>query len=101
MTLNIALLGTGRIAEYGYIPAIDKIDDVSIISVLSRSEAKGSEFAIKHSIPKAYVEIDDLLEDKFSLPTALRRSRSYSLVVLESIFYVKSQCQQTLKAVKI
>ena len=64
MTLNIALLGTGRIAEYGYIPAINKIDDVSIISVLSRSEAKGSEFAIKHSIPKAYVEIDDLLEDK-------------------------------------
>lgn len=64
MTLNIALLGTGRIAEYGYIPAINKIDDVSIISVLSRSDAKGSEFAIKHSIPKAYVEIDDLLEDK-------------------------------------
>ena len=63
MTLNVALLGTGRIAEYGYIPAISKIDDVNIISVLSRSEIKGSEFAIKHSIPSAYVEIDDLLAD--------------------------------------
>ena len=40
MTLNVALLGTGRIAEYGYIPAISKIDDVNIISVLSRSDTK-------------------------------------------------------------
>ncbi|MEC8426501.1 MAG: Gfo/Idh/MocA family oxidoreductase, partial [Pseudomonadota bacterium] len=63
MTLNVALLGTGRIAEYGYIPAINKIDDVNIISVLSRSDIKGSEFATKHSIPRAYVEIDDLLAD--------------------------------------
>ena len=63
MTLNVALLGTGRIAEYGYIPAISKIDDVNIISVLSRSDIRGSEFAIKHSIPSAYVEIDDLLAD--------------------------------------
>ena len=63
MTLNVALLGTGRIAEYGYIPAISKIDDVNIISVLSRSDARGSEFAIKHSIPRVYVEIDDLLAD--------------------------------------
>ena len=63
MTLNVALLGTGRIAEYGYIPAISKIDDVNIISVLSRSDIKGSQFAIKHSIPRAYVEIDDLLAD--------------------------------------
>ena len=63
MTLNVALLGTGRIAEYGYIPAISKIDDVNIISVLSRSDIRGSEFAIKHSIPRVYVEIDDLLAD--------------------------------------
>jgi len=63
MTLNVALLGTGRIAEYGYIPAISKIDDVNIISVLSRSDLRGSEFAIKHSIPRVYVEIDDLLAD--------------------------------------
>ena len=63
MTLNVALLGTGRIAEYGYIPAISKIDDVNIISVLSRSDTRGSEFAIKHSIPRVYVEIDDLLAD--------------------------------------
>ena len=59
MTLNVALLGTGRIAEYGYIPAISKIDDVNIISVLSRSDIRGSEFAIKHSIPRVYVEFDD------------------------------------------
>ena len=39
-------LGTGRIAEYGYIPTISKIDDVNIISVLSRSDTRGSEFAI-------------------------------------------------------
>ncbi len=64
MTINIALLGTGRIAEFGYIPAIQQISDTNIISVLSRDEARGKAFAKKHQIKKSYVDLDELLRDK-------------------------------------
>ncbi len=64
MTINIALLGTGRIAEVGYIPAIQQISDTNIISVLSRNEARGKAFAQKHQIKKSYVDLDELLLDK-------------------------------------
>lgn len=64
MTINIALLGTGRIAEVGYIPAIQQISDTNIISVLSRNEARGKAFAQKHQIKKSYVDLDELLQDK-------------------------------------
>lgn len=64
MTINIALLGTGRIAEIGYIPAIQQISDTNIISVLSRNEARGKAFAQKHQIKNSYVDLDELLRDK-------------------------------------
>ena len=41
MSINISILGTGRIAEFGYIPAIKQIDDVKIVSVLSRDADRG------------------------------------------------------------
>lgn len=64
MTINIALLGTGRIAEIGYIPAIQQISDTNIISVLSRDEAKGKAFAKRHQIKNSYVDLDELLRDE-------------------------------------
>tara|TARA_B110000444_G_C18765994_1_gene560003 strand:+ start:12 stop:950 length:939 start_codon:yes stop_codon:yes gene_type:complete len=64
MAINISILGTGRIAEFGYIPAIKQIEDVNIISVLSRDQLRGEDFARKNSIPNSYSNIDDLLEDK-------------------------------------
>tara|TARA_Y100000590_G_scaffold402142_1_gene487601 strand:+ start:855 stop:1799 length:945 start_codon:yes stop_codon:yes gene_type:complete len=64
MTINVALFGTGRIAEFGYIPAIKQINDVEIISVLSRDAQRGRQFAKKHNITKSFSNIDELLTDK-------------------------------------
>jgi len=64
MTINIALLGTGRIAEIGYVPAIQQISDTNIISVLSRDKAKGEAFAKKHQIKNSYADLDELLRDE-------------------------------------
>ena len=64
MSINISILGTGRIAEFGYIPAIKQIDDVKIVSVLSRDADRGREFANNHSIPNSYTDINELLNDE-------------------------------------
>jgi predicted dehydrogenase len=64
MSINISILGTGRIAEFGYIPAIKQIDDVNLVSVLSRDADRAREFVNKHSIPNFYTDINELLNDE-------------------------------------
>ena len=63
MSIGIAIIGTGRIAEVGFIPAISKINGVKIASVLSRDRLRGKEFAKKHNIDSVYTDIDLLLND--------------------------------------
>jgi len=63
MSIGIAIIGTGRIAEIGFIPAISKINDAKIVSVLSRDLLKGKKFAKKHNIAVVYTDIDLLLKD--------------------------------------
>ncbi len=63
MTLGIAVLGTGRIVESGYVPAFKGVPDARLIATLSRDQARGDAFAAKMGIPKAYADLGALLAD--------------------------------------
>lgn len=63
MTLGIALLGTGRIAETAFIPAVQAVDDARLVAVLSRDQTRGTAFARQHDIAAAYDHLEALLQD--------------------------------------
>lgn len=66
MTLNIALLGTGRIAEDELAPAIAQTDGARLWSVLSRDPVRAAKFAARHGAEAAnpaYASLARLLDD--------------------------------------
>ena len=63
MTLGLALLGTGRIAENAFAPAVKGAADADLVAVLSRDAARAAEFAQQHGIAKSYDDLDALLRD--------------------------------------
>ena len=66
MTLNIAVLGPGRIAENSLVPAIKKAAGIALWSVLSRDLARARDFATRHQAhapTSAYNDLGALLAD--------------------------------------
>jgi 1,5-anhydro-D-fructose reductase (1,5-anhydro-D-mannitol-forming) len=63
MTLGIAVLGTGRIVETGYVPAFKGVPEAKLVALLSRDQKRGDAFAAKTGIPKAYADLGALLRD--------------------------------------
>jgi predicted dehydrogenase len=61
MTLGIALLGTGGIAQHAFVPAVHAVDEARLVAVLSRDKARGAAFAQQHGIPEVYDNLDALL----------------------------------------
>ncbi len=64
--LNVALLGTGRIAELRLAPAIIKARGVRLWSVLSRDLARAADFAYRHGAragEPAHSDLGELLAD--------------------------------------
>jgi predicted dehydrogenase len=45
MTLGMALLGTGNIAQRAFVPTVQAVDEVCLVAVLSRDQARGAAFA--------------------------------------------------------
>jgi len=67
MTMNIAMLGTGRIADQNLAPAVSAVDGVRLWSVLSRDAERGREFAKRHQAESAdavHTNLDSLLADE-------------------------------------
>ena len=67
MTMNIAMLGTGRIADQHLAPAITEVEEARLWSVLSRDIGRGREFAERHHAESAnavHTELDSLLADE-------------------------------------
>jgi predicted dehydrogenase len=62
MTLGIALLGTGGIAQRTFVPAVYEVDAARLVAVLSRDQACGAAFAQQHGIPEVYDNLDALLQ---------------------------------------
>ncbi len=66
MTMNIAMLGTGRIADGQLAPALSEVDGARLWSVLSRDAGRGREFAERHGAAAAnavHTDLDSLLAD--------------------------------------
>lgn len=66
MTLNIAVLGTGRIADQQLAPALAKTEGARLWSVLSRDGARGRAFAERHAAAAAepaHTDLERLLAD--------------------------------------
>ncbi len=61
MTLGIALLGTGHIAQRAFVPAVHAVDGARLVAVLSRDKARGAAFAQQYGIPEVYDNLDALL----------------------------------------
>ena len=66
MTMNIAMLGTGRIADGQLAPAVAAVDGVQLWSVLSRDAGRGRAFAETHGAAAAssvHTDLESLLAD--------------------------------------
>ena len=66
MTMNIAILGTGRIADGQLAPALGQVEGARLWSVLSRDAQRGREFAERHGARAAipvHTDLDSLLAD--------------------------------------
>ena len=66
MTMNIAILGTGRIADGQLAPALSQVDGARLWSVLSRDAGRGAAFAERHGAAAAspvHTDLDSLLAD--------------------------------------
>src|ERR687888_573527 len=61
MSLGIALLGTGHIADHAFAPAVQATDGAQLVAVLSRDPRRGAAFAQRHAIPAVYDNLDALL----------------------------------------
>jgi predicted dehydrogenase len=61
MTLGIALLGTGNIAQRAFVPAVQAVDGLCLVAVLSRDKARGAAFAQQYGIPEVYDNLHALL----------------------------------------
>ena len=66
MTLNIAMLGTGRIADGQLAAALTEVDGARLWSVFSRDAERGREFATRHGAAAenaVHTDLDSLLAD--------------------------------------
>ena len=66
MTMNIAILGTGRIADGQLAPALAQVDGARLWSVLSRDAERGRGFAARHGAVAenaVHTDLDSLLTD--------------------------------------
>ena len=66
MTMNIAMLGTGRIADGQLAPALAEVDGARLWSVLSRDAERGRAFAARHGAVAAnavHTDLGSLLAD--------------------------------------
>ena len=64
MTLGIALLGTGNIAQRAFIPAVQAVEEAHLVAVLSRDKTRGAAVAQQYGIPEVYDNLDTLLHSR-------------------------------------
>jgi predicted dehydrogenase len=67
MTIHMGIIGLGGIADDQHAPALEKVDEACLWSVLSRDMEKAQRFAMKHgaSAPKpAYSDLVSFLSDE-------------------------------------
>ena len=63
MTIHWGILGAGDIADRHMAPAIRTVHSQKLVAVMCRTVEKARTFAQKHSVPRAYSQVEDLLSD--------------------------------------
>ena len=76
MTLGIALLGTGNIAQRAFVPAVQAVDGARLVAVLSRDRARGAPPGTTHSLPLSYEIpfLEGLASISWKMPRKVRRA---------------------------
>lgn len=57
------VLGVGDVCEVKSAPAMDKIDNSSLVAVMRRTGEKAKDYAERHGVPKWYNDAEELLND--------------------------------------
>jgi predicted dehydrogenase len=106
MTLGMALLGTGGIAEHAFVPAVQAVDEARLVAVLSRNKARGTAFAEQHGIPEVYDNLAALLHspqvdavivatpDAMHEPQVIVAARAGKYVLCEKPMTTYAGCQR-------
>ena len=63
MTVHWGILGAGDIADRQMAPAIRLAHNHELVAVMCRTIEKARAFAQKHTVPRAYDQVEDLLSD--------------------------------------
>jgi predicted dehydrogenase len=63
--VGVGIIGTGAIASGGHAPAINAVEETSLVAVLSRDEKRGQDFAQEHnaSNAKVHTSLDSFVHD--------------------------------------
>lgn len=63
MALGWGIVGIGGIANNAIAPAIGKLDDARLVTVVSRDQGRADEFAARHGAARGTTSYDELLAD--------------------------------------
>ena len=62
-SVHWGILGVGDVCEVKSAPAMQLIDDSSLVAVMRRNGEKAADYARRHSVPKWYDDADQLIND--------------------------------------
>jgi 1,5-anhydro-D-fructose reductase (1,5-anhydro-D-mannitol-forming) len=63
-TVNWGIIGCGDVCEVKSGPAFNKVANSKLVAVMRRNLDKAKDFAQRHGVPKYYMELADLINDK-------------------------------------
>ncbi len=61
--INWGMIGCGDVTEVKSGPAFNKVNNSSLVAVMSRSEDRVKSYAIRHQVPKWYTNAGELIND--------------------------------------
>ena len=66
-TIGVGIIGAGGIAQYGHLPAYQKIPGVEVAAVADINEKKSAYVAERFGIPQRFVDYREMLERPISM----------------------------------
>ena len=61
--INWGIIGSGDVTEKKSAPSFNKIDNSSLIGVMSRTLEKAIDYSKRHNVPKVFKTADELISD--------------------------------------
>ena len=57
------IIGCGDVTEVKSAPAFNKVPHSSLVAVMRRDAAKAQDYALRHGVPKWYINAEQLIND--------------------------------------